>query len=161
MSAHPTRRRFLHLAATSALTFDSLAVPRHVVQQRFRTPKANIPQTPFERTRILHGIRDYVAEHNPVPPLPMAQLKEHADKLVTLLRFVLRYDADGRRLVMLIYSGLRGGRWWTVGTVAACATRKPAKAPNERQSRGLCGCVKLKAKMMKTAELSTTSGQRP
>src|SRR5689334_4397711 len=73
-------------APTSAPAYDSLAVPRHVVQQRFRTPKHNIPQTPFERTRILHGIRDYVAEHNPVPPLPMAQLKEHADRLVALLR---------------------------------------------------------------------------
>jgi geranylgeranyl diphosphate synthase, type II len=71
---------------TPTPTFDSLAVPRHVVQQRFRTPKENIPQTPFERTRILHGIRDYVAEHNPVPPVPMPQLKEHADKLVKLLR---------------------------------------------------------------------------
>lgn len=73
-------------APTSAPAYDSLAVPRHVVQQRFRTPKQNIPQTPFERTRILHGIRDYVAEHNPVPPVPMAQLKEHADRLITLLR---------------------------------------------------------------------------
>src|SRR6185436_20484393 len=73
-------------ALTTAPTFDSLAVPRHVVQQRFRTPKQNIPQTAFERTRILHGIRDYVAEHNPVPPVPMPQLKEHADKVVKLLR---------------------------------------------------------------------------
>lgn len=73
-------------ALTIAPTFDSLSVPRHVVQQRFRTPKHNIPQTPFERTRILHGIRDYVAEQKPVPPLPMAQLKEHADILVARLR---------------------------------------------------------------------------
>ncbi|MBI5768332.1 MAG: polyprenyl synthetase family protein [Verrucomicrobia bacterium] len=73
-------------ALASALSIDPLVVPKHAVQQRFRTPKANIPQTPFERTRILHGIRDYVAEHRPVPPMPMAQLKEHADKLVALLR---------------------------------------------------------------------------
>ena len=65
---------------------DSLAVPRHVVQQRFRTPKKNIPQTTFERTRILSEVRDYVAAHNPVPPLPMAQLKEHADRLIAKLR---------------------------------------------------------------------------
>src|SRR5215470_14461459 len=74
------------LALNSALNLDPLVVPRHAVQQRFRTPKENIPQTPFERTRILHGIRDYVAEHEPVPPMPMPQLKEHADKLVALLR---------------------------------------------------------------------------
>lgn len=61
-------------------------VPRHAVQQRMRAPKANIPQTPFERTRMLHAVREYVAENKPVPPLPMAQLKEHADRLVQLLR---------------------------------------------------------------------------
>lgn len=63
-----------------------LIVPKHAVQQRFRTPKANIPQTAFDRTRVLHAVRDYVAEHRPVPPMPMPQLKEHADKLVALLR---------------------------------------------------------------------------
>lgn len=65
---------------------DSLVVPRHAVQQRFRTPKKNIPQTAFERTRVLHAVRDYVAEHNPVPPVPMTQLKEHADLLIAQLR---------------------------------------------------------------------------
>src|SRR5215207_6082661 len=63
----------------------SFAIPRHVVQQRFRTPKKNIPQTPAERFRILHGIRNYVAEHNPVPPMPMDELKVHADRLVQML----------------------------------------------------------------------------
>lgn len=74
------------LSLNSALHLDPLVVPKHAIQQRFRTPKANIPQTPFERTRFLHAIRDYVAEHRPVPPMPMPQLKEHADKLVALLR---------------------------------------------------------------------------
>src|SRR5687768_9315100 len=73
-------------ALNSAATQDPFVVPRHAVQQRFRTPKANIPQTAFERTRVLHAVRDYVVEHKPVPPLPMAQLKEHADRLVSLLR---------------------------------------------------------------------------
>jgi geranylgeranyl diphosphate synthase, type II len=75
-------------ASTSSLTanFDPLVIPKHAVQQRFRTPKQNIPQTPFDRTRFLHVIRDYVAEQRPVPPLPMPQLKEHADKIVALLR---------------------------------------------------------------------------
>lgn len=36
------------------------------------------------------------------------------------------------------------------------ATRKAEKAPNERQSRRLCGRAKLKAKMMNTSELITT-----
>jgi geranylgeranyl pyrophosphate synthase len=79
------------LALNSALNLDPLIVPKHAVQQRFRTPKSNIPQTPFERTRILHGIRDYVAEHRPVPPMPMPQLKEHADRLIDLLRIDAAY----------------------------------------------------------------------
>src|SRR5687767_5553722 len=73
-------------ALNSAAPQDPFVVPRHAVQQRFRTPKANIPQTAFERTRVLHAVRDYVVEHKPVPPLPMAQLKEHADRLVSLLK---------------------------------------------------------------------------
>src|ERR671925_921951 len=41
------------------------------------------------------------------------------------------------------------------------ATRNATKAPKERQSRAVRGRVKLKAKMIKTAELMTTSDQRP
>jgi hypothetical protein len=67
-------------------SFTPVAVPRHVVQQRFRPPKQNIPQTPAERNQILQFLRHYVAEYNPVPPLPMDQLKEHADKVVELLK---------------------------------------------------------------------------
>jgi geranylgeranyl pyrophosphate synthase len=64
----------------------SVVLPKHTVQQRFRTPKHNIPQTPFERTRILHAVRDYVAEHKPVPPVPVADLKVHADRVIAALR---------------------------------------------------------------------------
>jgi geranylgeranyl pyrophosphate synthase len=67
-------------------SFTSVAIPRHVVQQRFRTPKKNIPQTTQERTRILQFIRHYVAEYSPVPPLPVDQLKEHADRIVELMK---------------------------------------------------------------------------
>lgn len=74
------------LSTTAPAGSDPLVVPRHAIQQRFRTPKKNIPQTPFERTRILHAVRDYVAEERPVPPLPMPQLKEHADRLIARLR---------------------------------------------------------------------------
>jgi len=72
-------------APLSAEPLAAMAVPRHAVQQRFRTPKANIPPTPFERTRLLHAVRDYVAEVNPVPPLPMTELREHADHLTARL----------------------------------------------------------------------------
>jgi geranylgeranyl pyrophosphate synthase len=56
------------------------------VQQRFRPPKQNIPQTPQERNRILQAVRHYVAEYNPVPPLPVDQLKEHADRVLELTK---------------------------------------------------------------------------
>ncbi|MHB8524457.1 MAG: polyprenyl synthetase family protein [Limisphaerales bacterium] len=63
-----------------------LTIPRPVPAQRFRPPKQNIPQTPIERTHILQFIRHYVAEFNPVPPLPLDQLKEHADRVVAMLK---------------------------------------------------------------------------
>src|SRR2546425_6433679 len=64
----------------------SLAIPRHAVQQRFRPAKKNIPQTPAERNRFLQFIRHYVVEYDPVPPLPVEQLKEHADRVVGMLK---------------------------------------------------------------------------
>src|SRR5258706_9659124 len=66
--------------------FSPVAVPRPAVQQRFRPAKKNIPQTPPERNRILQFIRHYVAEYNPVPPLPVEQLREHADRVVESLQ---------------------------------------------------------------------------
>ena len=53
---------------------------------RFRTPKKNIPQTAAQRNHILQMVRNYTAEHNPVPPMPVPQLKEHADRLVGMLQ---------------------------------------------------------------------------
>ncbi len=41
------------------------------------------------------------------------------------------------------------------------ATINAVKPPKERQSRRLRGRAKLKAKMMNTAELISTSGQSP
>src|SRR5438874_2461756 len=62
-----------------------LSIPRPVPVQRFRQPKSNIPQTALQRTQILHAVRQYVAEHKPVPPMPAEELKVHANKLVELL----------------------------------------------------------------------------
>src|SRR5438876_8529466 len=64
----------------------AVAVPRHAIQQRFRPAKKNIPQTTAERNRLLQFVRHYVAEYNPVPPLPVEQLKEHADRAIHLLK---------------------------------------------------------------------------
>ena len=45
------------IALQPAGSFNPVAIPRHVVQQRFRTPKKNIPQTPVERNHILQAVR--------------------------------------------------------------------------------------------------------
>ncbi len=54
--------------------------------QRFRPPKKNIPPTKFQRDEILRVVRKYAADHNPVPPLPMGELRQHAEKIVAQLR---------------------------------------------------------------------------
>ncbi len=43
-------------------------------------------QTPAERNRILQFVRHYVLEHNPVPPLPVDDLKLHAERVVEMLK---------------------------------------------------------------------------
>ncbi|MCI0540617.1 MAG: polyprenyl synthetase family protein [Verrucomicrobiales bacterium] len=63
-----------------------LTIPRPVPVQRVRPPKKNIPQTSIERNHILQSVRNYVAEFNPVPPLPIPQLKEHADRVIGMLK---------------------------------------------------------------------------
>ncbi|HVY69725.1 MAG TPA: polyprenyl synthetase family protein [Verrucomicrobiae bacterium] len=63
-----------------------LALPRPVPVQAFRAPKKNIPQTAIERNHILQVVRHYVAEFNPVPPQPAGQLKEHADRVIGMLK---------------------------------------------------------------------------
>jgi geranylgeranyl pyrophosphate synthase len=62
------------------------ALPKLVPQQKWRAPKKNIPPTPLMRQQILHTVRNYVAEFNPVPPLPAPELKIHADRIVESLR---------------------------------------------------------------------------
>jgi geranylgeranyl diphosphate synthase, type II len=65
--------------------FQALALPRPVPMQRLRPPKKTIPQTKAERGRLLQFIRRYVAEFNPVPPLPLDHLREHADRVAALV----------------------------------------------------------------------------
>src|SRR5687768_4035741 len=62
------------------------ALPKLVPLQKWRAPKKNIPPTPLLRQQILHAVRNYVAEFNPVPPLPMPELKVHADRLVESIK---------------------------------------------------------------------------
>jgi geranylgeranyl diphosphate synthase, type II len=74
------------LPLTIPTQFSALSIPKHVVQQRFRTPKKNVPQTTLERNHVLQVVRHYVAEFNPVPPLPVEELKVHADRVVEMLK---------------------------------------------------------------------------
>lgn len=63
-----------------------VALPKLVPLQKWRAPKKNIPQTPLLRQQILQAVRHYVAEFNPVPPLPAPELKVHAERIVESLR---------------------------------------------------------------------------
>jgi hypothetical protein len=56
-------------------------------RQRFRPPKRNIPQTVIQRNHLLQRVREYIVEHNPVPPLSLEELKRHADAMVAFLGF--------------------------------------------------------------------------
>ena len=67
-------------------SYTAASIPKHVVQQRVRTPKKNIPQTGVERNHILQVVRNYVAEFNPVPPMPAEEIKVHADRVLGMLR---------------------------------------------------------------------------
>jgi geranylgeranyl diphosphate synthase type II len=69
-----------------SFTPGSVSIPKHVVQQRVRTPKKNIPQTSVERNHYLQVVRNYVAEFSPIPPLPTDELKIHADRVVGMLQ---------------------------------------------------------------------------
>ena len=63
----------------------AVALPRLVPRQTWRAPKKNIPPTLADRQRIQQAVRAYVAEFNPVPPIPAAELKAHADRVVVRL----------------------------------------------------------------------------
>ena len=68
-----------------------LKIPRVVPQRKLRAPKENIPQTREEREVILREVRHYVAEQTLVPPVPLGDLKVHADKLVAALNTQANY----------------------------------------------------------------------
>lgn len=69
-------------AARNPIPPISLTIPRPVAPPRYRQPKKNIPQTPEERQHILQTVRNYVAEFSPTPPVPLAELSVHADRVV-------------------------------------------------------------------------------
>ena len=63
-----------------------VTIPRRAAPQRLREPRPGIPKTLAERQRLMQRVRNYVAEFNPVPPLPLEQIQEHAGCVVESLQ---------------------------------------------------------------------------
>ena len=61
------------------------AVP--ITVRRFRAPKKNLPQTKIERDHVLATIREYLEEAKLVPPVPLEELRVHAEKLIADNKF--------------------------------------------------------------------------
>ena len=61
-----------------------VSLPRAVPLVPERKPQDNIPQTRGERDELGRVIRRYVADYSPVPPMPMSELREHADRVIAM-----------------------------------------------------------------------------
>jgi geranylgeranyl pyrophosphate synthase len=59
-----------------------LVLPRLLPVRQERPPQDTIPQTRVERDRIKAVVQSYVAELKPVPPMPVDDLRMHADAVV-------------------------------------------------------------------------------
>lgn len=64
------------------MTPTTLTLPRIVPTMADRPPKENIPQTLAERQRIRDLVITYVEQKRAVPPLPLAELRSHAEVLI-------------------------------------------------------------------------------
>ena len=68
-----------------------LTLPKAVPLQAIRAPKDNVPQTVSERLRIRDLVTAYVAEKKPTPPLPVPELRSHAESFVLQHGMSTRY----------------------------------------------------------------------
>ena len=64
------------------MTPTTLTLPRPVPTQALRPPKDNIPQTLSERQRIRDLVIAYVGQKRATPPLPLSELRSHAEVLI-------------------------------------------------------------------------------
>ena len=69
--------------STVAVRSAQLPPPVPITVRRFRTPKKNIPQTKVERDHILATIRKYLEVAKLVPPMPLDELRIHAETIVS------------------------------------------------------------------------------
>jgi geranylgeranyl diphosphate synthase, type II len=72
----------LDLPAVAEIQTLKLPRPVPVTNTRVRPPKKNIPQTKIERDALLAYIRDYITVAKPVPPMPLEELRVHAEKMI-------------------------------------------------------------------------------
>ena len=68
-----------------------MTLPKPVPLQKMRAPQENIPQTKSERDHVALHIRRYVAAVRPVPPMPMDELRVHADEVIKLANVDAKY----------------------------------------------------------------------
>lgn len=61
------------------------AVP--ITVRRFREPKKNIPQTKAARDAVLAAVRAYVDKNTLVPPMPLEELRKHAEVILAEHQF--------------------------------------------------------------------------
>lgn len=59
-----------------------LVLPRVLHVQQPRLPQETIPQLRYDRDRLKALVQAYVAEVRPVPPLPVGELREHAERVL-------------------------------------------------------------------------------
>ena len=72
--------------SSSAVSTPVLQVPPH-----FRPPQESIPQTRTERELFAQFVRGFVREWAPVPPLPAAELRQLAGRVIELTGVAPRY----------------------------------------------------------------------
>ena len=120
-----------------------------------RPPQANIPQTKLERDQIAAIVRGYVQRYRPVPPMPVDELREHADRIVDRRERRRRRTATTSACCSTTRCGAT--RWPRAVTSAgccccrsACASRRKCPAPFDEfgllcKQCGLCSIQDLQA----------------
>src|SRR2546428_5103982 len=68
-----------------------VVLPRALPTQPLRPTQDNVPGTRLERDRIKAVIQAYVSDVRPVPPMPIDELREHADRLVDGAGLLAKY----------------------------------------------------------------------
>lgn len=68
----------------SATPAPALELPPAVAPIRIRQPQHNIPQTKADREYVLLTIREYLKTHPLVPPIPMGDLRFHAEEVARM-----------------------------------------------------------------------------